>query len=71
LPAKENQPQLYKNVQSLFAPEYPKPGLGKVQASFLAAQTVAFSLLIIPFFLLMEKAIAWSLLRLVFRLFFG
>ncbi len=27
-PVKENQPQLSKNIQSLFAPEYPKPGAG-------------------------------------------
>ena len=35
LPVKENQPQLYKNIQSLFAPEYPKPGFGKIQTDFL------------------------------------
>jgi predicted transposase YbfD/YdcC len=39
-PVKENQPQLYKNIQSLFAPEYPKPGFGKIQTDFLTAQTV-------------------------------
>jgi predicted transposase YbfD/YdcC len=37
---KENQPNLYKNIQSLFAPEYPKPGFGKIQTDFLQAQTV-------------------------------
>ena len=37
---KENQPQLYKNIQSLFAPEYPKPGFGKIQTDFLTAQKV-------------------------------
>jgi predicted transposase YbfD/YdcC len=39
-PVKENQPQLYKNIQSLFAPEYPKPGFGKTQTDFLIAQKV-------------------------------
>lgn len=40
LPVKENQPNLYKNIQSLFAPEYPKPGFGKIQTDFLTAQKV-------------------------------
>lgn len=40
LPVKENQPQLYKNIQSLFAPEYPQPGFGKIQTDFLTAQKV-------------------------------
>lgn len=40
LPVKENQPQLYKNIQSLFAPEYPKPGFGKIQTDFLEVQKV-------------------------------
>jgi predicted transposase YbfD/YdcC len=40
LPVKENQPQLYKTIQSLFAPEYPKPGFGKIQTDFLRAQKV-------------------------------
>lgn len=40
LPVKENQPQLYKNIQALFAPEYPKPGFGKIQTDFLTAQKV-------------------------------
>jgi predicted transposase YbfD/YdcC len=40
LPVKENQPQLYKNIQTLFAPEYPKPGFGKIQTDFLTAQKV-------------------------------
>lgn len=39
-PVKENQPQLYKNIQALFAPEYPKPGFGKIQTDFLTAQKV-------------------------------
>jgi hypothetical protein len=38
-PVKENQPQLYKNIQALFAPEYPKPGFGKIQTPIsMAAQ---------------------------------
>jgi predicted transposase YbfD/YdcC len=40
LPVKENQLNLYKNIQSLFAPEYPKPGFGKIQTDFLTAQKV-------------------------------
>jgi len=40
LPVKENQPQLYKNIQSLFAPEYPQPGFGKIQTDFLTAPKV-------------------------------
>jgi len=40
LPVKENQPQLYKNIQALFAPDYPKPGFGKIQTDFLTAQKV-------------------------------
>ena len=39
-PVKENQLNLYKNIQSLFAPEYPKPGFGKIQTDFLQAQKV-------------------------------
>jgi predicted transposase YbfD/YdcC len=39
-PVKENQLQLYKNIQSLFAPEYPKPGFGKIQTDFRTAQKV-------------------------------
>ena len=39
-PVKENQPHLYKNIQALFAPEYPKPGFGKIQTDFLFAQKV-------------------------------
>ena len=40
LPVKENQLQLYKNIQSLFAPEYPKPGFGKIPTDFLTTQKV-------------------------------
>lgn len=29
LPVKENQPQLYKNIQALFAPDYSRPVSGK------------------------------------------
>jgi predicted transposase YbfD/YdcC len=39
-PVKENQSTLYQNIQSLFAPEYPKPGFGKIQTDFLQAQKV-------------------------------
>jgi len=37
---KENREKLYKNIQALFAPEYPKPGFGKIQTDFLTAQKV-------------------------------
>lgn len=40
LPVKENQERLYKNIQELFAPEYPKPGFGKIQTDFQTAQKV-------------------------------
>ncbi len=39
-PVKENQLRLYQNIQSLFAPEYPKPGFGKIPTDFLSARTV-------------------------------
>jgi len=39
-PVKENQAHLYKNIQQLFAPEYPKPGFEKIQTDFLTAQKV-------------------------------
>jgi predicted transposase YbfD/YdcC len=39
-PVKENQEKLYKNIRALFAPEYPKPGFGKIQTDFLTAQKV-------------------------------
>ena len=41
LPVKENQLRLYQNIQQLFAPEYPKPGFGKIQMDFLTAQKVS------------------------------
>ena len=39
-PVKENQRRLYQNIQSLFAPEYPKPGFGKIPTDFLTTQKV-------------------------------
>ena len=39
-PVKENQPILYKNIRALFAPDYPKPGFGKIPTDFLHAQKV-------------------------------
>jgi predicted transposase YbfD/YdcC len=39
-PVKENQGKLYKSIQELFVPEYPKPGFGKIQTDFLTAQKV-------------------------------
>ena len=39
-PVKENQLNLYKNMQSLFPPEYPKPGFGKIHTNFHQAQKV-------------------------------
>jgi hypothetical protein len=39
-PVKENQLGLYKSIQQLFAPEYPKPGLGRIQTDFLTFQKV-------------------------------
>jgi predicted transposase YbfD/YdcC len=39
-PVKENQLHLYQNIASLFAPEYPKPGFGKIPTDFLTARTV-------------------------------
>ena len=39
-PVKENQLHLYQNIQSLFAPDIPKPGFGKIPTDFLTAQTV-------------------------------
>jgi predicted transposase YbfD/YdcC len=39
-PVKENQASLYKNIQQLFAPEYPKAGFGKVETDFLTVEKV-------------------------------
>jgi hypothetical protein len=36
-PIKGNLAKLYKNIQEPFAPEYPKPGFGKIQTKFLTA----------------------------------
>jgi hypothetical protein len=41
LPVKENQLRLYQNIQQLFAPEYPRPGFGKIPTDFLTAQKVS------------------------------
>jgi predicted transposase YbfD/YdcC len=40
-PVKENQLHLYQNIQQLFAPDYPRPGFGKIQMDFLTAQKVS------------------------------
>jgi len=40
-PVKENQLSLYKNIQQLFAPEYPRPGFGKIQTDFLTIEKVS------------------------------
>lgn len=40
LPVKENQGRLYKRIQELFAPEYPRPGFGKIPTDFQTAQKV-------------------------------
>ena len=39
-PVKENQLGLYKNIQQLFAPEYPKAGFGKIETDFLTVEKV-------------------------------
>jgi len=39
-PVKENQLGLYKSIQQLFAPDYPKPGFGKIPTDFLTQRTV-------------------------------
>lgn len=39
-PVKENQLNLYKNIQQLFAPEYPKAGFGKIPTDFLTVEKV-------------------------------
>lgn len=39
-PVKENQPRLYKNIQALFAPEYPRPGFGKIQMDFITVEKI-------------------------------
>lgn len=39
-PVKENQLGLYKSIRQLFAPEYPKPGFGKIPTDFLTKTTI-------------------------------
>jgi len=39
-PVKENQVSLYKNIQQLFAPEYPKAGFGKIETDFQTVEKV-------------------------------
>jgi len=39
-PVKENQLSLYKNIQQLFAPEYPKAGFGKIETDFQTVEKV-------------------------------
>jgi predicted transposase YbfD/YdcC len=39
-PVKENQASLYKNIQSLFAPEHPKAGFGKIKTDFQTVEKV-------------------------------
>jgi predicted transposase YbfD/YdcC len=39
-PVKENQLGLYKSIRQLFAPEYPKPGFGKIPTDFLTKTTL-------------------------------
>jgi predicted transposase YbfD/YdcC len=39
-PVKENQLGLYKSIRQLFAPEFPKPGFGKIPTDFLTKTTV-------------------------------
>ena len=73
LPVKENQPQLYKNIQSLFAPEYPKPGFGKIQTDFLTAQKVnkghgRIEMRIITTSAMLNAYSAWPGLAQVYRL---
>lgn len=40
LASQRNQLNLYKNFQSLFAPDYPKLGFGKIPTDFLPVQTM-------------------------------
>ena len=39
-PVKENQVNLYQNIQQLFAPEHPKPGFGKIETDFLTVEKI-------------------------------
>lgn len=72
-PVKENQRQLYQNIQSLFAPEYPKPGFGKIPTDFLTARTVnkghgRIETRIITTSEMLNSYAAWPGLRQVYRL---
>lgn len=39
-PVKENQPKLYRDIQFLFAPDYPSPGFGKIPTDFICTKKV-------------------------------
>lgn len=39
-PVKENQPKLHRDIQLLFAPEYPSPGFGKAPTDFICEKKV-------------------------------
>lgn len=39
-PVKENQAGLHKSIRQLFAPEFPKPGFGKIATDFVTKTTV-------------------------------
>jgi predicted transposase YbfD/YdcC len=72
-PVKENQPRLYQNIRSLFAPKYPKPGFGKIPTDFISAQTVnkghgRIETRIIPTSEMMNSYAAWPALAQVYRL---
>jgi predicted transposase YbfD/YdcC len=41
-PVKENQPQLYQDIEHLFAPDQPKPGFGKITTDFVSATKVNY-----------------------------
>jgi predicted transposase YbfD/YdcC len=73
LPVKENQPHLYKNIGSLFAPEYPKPGFGKIPTDFISSQMVnkahgRIETRIITTSEMMNSYSAWPALAQVYRL---
>ncbi len=72
-PVKENQPRLYKNIGSLFSPEYPKPGFGKIPTDFTRAQMVnkahgRIETRIITTSEMMNSYSAWPALAQVYRL---
>lgn len=72
-PVKENQPRLHQNIRSLFAPEYPKPGFGKIPTDFISAQTVnkahgRIETRIITTSEMMNSYAAWPGLAQVYRL---